>query len=295
MSELETQAARDVRPVIRRKAALNVWQSLAVRGLLVLALASVALLAHWIDRDGLKDNTDNKISFIDVVYFTTITITTVGYGDIVPVTDRARMFDTFVVTPIRIFVWVIFLGTAYTFVLRSTWERIRTAMIGNRLKGHTIICGFGAGGEYAARELLCSGWKAENVIVIDTNPERVAYATELGFNAIEGDATHNAVLSAARIETASAVLVAANRDDVSALIVLSARQLNHSVTISTGARAQENEDLLQQAGASVVLNPVRFGGHLLARAATARHAVDTVADLVSYDRRMVLQELLPVR
>lgn len=278
------------RPVIRRRSALSVWQSLAVRALLVLALFGIALLGHWLDRDGLKDNIDGHVSFTDVVYFTTITVTTVGYGDIVPVTDRARMFDTFVVTPVRIFVWIIFLGTAYTFVLRSTWERIRTAMIGKRLSAHTIICGFGASGEYAARELLCEGCKPSRIVAIDLSRERITVATELGLSAIEGDATHNAVLEAARIATAGAVLVATHRDDVSALVVLSARQLNHAVPISTGARAEENEDLLHQAGASVVVNSVRFGGHLLARATVSPKAVDTAADLVSADGRMVLRE-----
>ena len=85
-----------------------------------LALVGIALAGHWFDRDGLRDNVDGVVSFLDVVYLTMITVTTVGYGDIVPVTDRARMFDTFVVTPVRVFVWLIFLGSAYSFLLRNT-------------------------------------------------------------------------------------------------------------------------------------------------------------------------------
>ena len=96
--------------------------SLLLRVLLALGLIGVALAVHWLDRGGLRDNVDGEISFTDVLYFTMITVTTVGYGDIVPVTDRARMFDTFLVTPVRIFVWLIFLGTAYQFLLRNVWE-----------------------------------------------------------------------------------------------------------------------------------------------------------------------------
>lgn len=275
---------------LRRRPALGPWQSLALRVALVLALMGVALAVHWFDRDGLRDNIDGHISFVDTIYFTTITITTVGYGDIVPISDTAKLFESFVVTPIRVFVWLIFLGTAYDFVFRNSIDRIRTAMIRNSLKNHTIVCGFGAGGTFAARELVAGGMKPEAIVVIDPDPARIAAATAEGFNAIEGDATHNSVLKAARIGTAAAVLVSTSQDDAAALVVLSARQLNPHVQISATARLEENEDLLAQAGANVVLNPIRMGGHMLARAAADRHAVDTLADLASADTGLLLRE-----
>ncbi len=257
---------------------------------LVLALMGMALAVHWFDRDGLRDNIDGHISFIDAIYFTTITITTVGYGDIVPVSDQAKLFESFVVTPIRVFVWLIFLGTAYDFVFRNSIDRIRSAMIRNSLKDHTIICGYGAGGTFVARELVAGGAAADSIVIVDPDPLRVAAATAEGFSAIEGDATHNSVLKAARIGTACAVLVSTSRDDATALVVLSARQLNPHVQISATARLEENEDLLAQAGANVVLNPIRMGGHMLARAAADRHAVDTLADLASADHGLLLRE-----
>ncbi|MEJ6011304.1 potassium channel family protein [Novosphingobium aquae] len=275
---------------LRRRASLRPWQSLLVRVALVLALMGVALAVHWFDRDGLRDNIDGQISFIDAIYFTTITITTVGYGDIVPISDQAKLFESFVVTPIRVFVWLIFLGTAYDFVFRNSIDRIRSAMIRNSLKNHTIICGYGAGGTFAARELVAGGAKADSIVIVDPDPLRIAAATAEGFSAIEGDATHNSVLKAARIGTACAVLVSTSRDDATALVVLSARQLNPHVQISATARLEENEDLLAQAGANVVLNPIRMGGHMLARAAADRHAVDTLADLASADHGLLLRE-----
>lgn len=275
---------------LRRRAALTPWQSLGLRLLLVFALMGVALAVHWFDRDGLRDNIDGSISFVDVIYFTTITITTVGYGDIVPVTDQAKLFESFVVTPIRVFVWLIFLGTAYDFIFRNSIDRIRTAMLRNALKDHTIVCGFGAGGHFAARELVAGGLKPESIVVIDADPARIDAATAEGYSAILGDATHNAVLKAARIGTAAGVLVSTSQDDVAALVVLSARQLNREVQISATARLEENEDLLAQAGATVVLNPIRMGGHMLARAAADRHAVDTLADLASADTGLLLTE-----
>lgn len=275
---------------LRRRPGLTPWQSLLVRILLVLALMGVALAVHWFDRDGLRDNIDGSISFVDVIYFTTITITTVGYGDIVPVSDQAKLFESFVVTPIRVFVWLIFLGTAYDFVFRNSIDRIRTAMIRNALKNHTIVCGYGAGGTFAARELVAGGLKPEAIVVIDADPARVDAATAEGFSAILGDATHNAVLKAARIGTAASVLVSTSHDDAAALVVLSARQLNPQVKISATARLEENEDLLAQAGANVVLNPIRMGGHMLARAANDGHAVDALADLASAEGGLLLSE-----
>lgn len=64
-----------------------------------------------------------------------ITVTTVGYGDVVPVTQQSRLFDTFVLTPIRLFVWYIFLGTAYDFLLQRVWARWRMAVS----RGHCVV------------------------------------------------------------------------------------------------------------------------------------------------------------
>jgi len=277
---------------LEHRGLLTVGQSLLLRAGLAIALISIALAGHWFDRDGLRDNLDGHISFVDVLYFTAVTITTVGYGDIVPVTPQARLFDTFVVTPIRIFVWLIFLGTAYTFVFQRTWDRIRTNMIQQKLRDHTIVCGFGSGGEAAVNELIRQGVAPKTIVVIDCDADRVAAAVYLGVVGVTGDATHNATLDAACIQCASALLVSPGRDDTAALVVLSARQLNASIPISASVRAIENEDLLGQAGASSIINPVSLGGHLLARSSTHRGAVDYIRDLAAADGRVALHERL---
>ena len=75
---------------MRRKSRLPIWAQLAWRAALVVGLLAFAILLHWVERDGLKDNYDNHVSFADVVYFTMISITTTGYGDIVPVDTNTR-------------------------------------------------------------------------------------------------------------------------------------------------------------------------------------------------------------
>lgn len=277
---------------LERRDSLSVGQSLLLRAGFALSLMGIALAGHWFDRDGLRDNVDGTVSFVDILYFTAVTITTVGYGDIVPVTPQARLFDTFVVAPIRLFVWLIFLGTAYTFVFRRTWDRIRTRMIGKALKDHYIVCGFGSGGEAAVTELIRQGVDPKSIVVVDCDPERAAIAIDLGVTALTGDATYNATLDAACVQRAKALLVSAGRDDTAALVVLSARQLNHAIPISASVRAVENEDLLRQAGASSIINPVSLGGHLLARSSTHRGAVDYIRDLAAADGRVVLHERL---
>lgn len=277
---------------LERRGSLSVGRSLLIRAALALSLMGVAVAGHWFDRDGLRDNVDGSVSFIDILYFTAVTITTVGYGDIVPVTPQARLFDTFVVTPIRLFIWLLFLGTAYTFVFQRTWDRMRTHMIAKALKDHYIVCGFGSGGEAAVIELLRQGIDSQRIVVIDCDPERAAVAVGMGVTGLTGDATYNATLDAACVHCAKAVLVASGRDDTAALVVLSARQLNHTIPISASVRNVENEDLLRQAGASSIINPVSLGGHLLARSSTHRGAVDYIRDLAAADGHVALHERL---
>src|SRR5688500_16236442 len=80
-----------------------------------IGLICIVAVLLWFNREGLRDNShpQRPLGFVDVFYFTVITLTTVGYGDIIPVTDEARLVNAVLLTPIRIFLWGLFLGTAY--------------------------------------------------------------------------------------------------------------------------------------------------------------------------------------
>jgi voltage-gated potassium channel len=275
---------------LRRRSPLPVWVQIAWRAALVIGLLLLAIIVHWIERDGLKDSYDGSVSFLDVVYFTMISITTTGYGDIVPVSNQARMFDAFVVTPIRIFFVLIFIGTAYTFVFRRTWDKWRMSKIQASLTGHVVVAGFGTSGSEAVDELVARGTPASEIVVIDRSPEALERAESLGCAIVEADATRDKTLQAVRIGAARAMIVSAGGDDTSILITLTARHLAPGLIISVAVRNEDNELLARQAGATTVINPVSFAGLLLAGSTQGLHISDYIADLASSSGRVKLSE-----
>lgn len=277
-------------PLLRKRSRTPVWLALSWRVLLALGLIGIALAVHWFDRGGLRDNSDGQVSLIDVIYFTMITVTTVGYGDIVPVTDRARLFDTFVVTPVWLFVWLIFLGTAYDFLFKRVWEKWRMRVLQRDLSGHVIVAGHGASGTEAVVELKRRGRSADAIVVIDPQVDALERAECEGTVVLAADATRNATLEAVRVARASAMIVAAGRDDTSILIVLTARRLAPDLPISVVIRSEDNEALATQAGANTVINPASFAGLLLAGSTTGPHLADYMMDLAGLHGAVSLHE-----
>jgi voltage-gated potassium channel len=269
---------------------LPVWASIAWRVAFTVGLVVLAVLVHWAERDGLRDNTDGHISFIDVFYFTMISITTTGYGDIVPVSQQARLFDALVVTPIRLFVVLIFVGTAYSFVFRRTWDRWLMAYIQRNLHDHIVLCGYGRSGAQAVEDLIARGTKAGNIVVIDRDPAAVERARLIGCAVMVGDATRDQILEDAKISRARVVIVSAGRDDTSILMTLTARRLAPDIPISVAVRNHDNELPARQAGATTVINPAGFAGLLLANTAHGPRVVDYLTDLVSSKGRVKLAE-----
>ncbi|MHA6334632.1 potassium channel family protein [Qipengyuania sp. CAU 1752] len=275
---------------LRRAVRLPVWGDLGIRLGSALFLIFVVVLIHWWDRGGLVDNLDGEVSFTDVFYFTMISITTTGFGDIAPITDRARMVEAIIVTPIRFAVFFIFVGTAYNFIIKRSWENWRMARIQEQLSEHIVVLGFGVSGSEAVEELIERGTDPSGIVVIDPGEERARAAEKLGCNVMVADATRDDTLEAVRISKASNVLVSAGRDDTSILIVLTVRHLAPDVPISVVVRADDNEFLAKQAGADNVINPVRFTGLLLAGSAKGAHIADYMADLASVSGRVQLVE-----
>jgi voltage-gated potassium channel len=281
--------------VLRRKPRITGWLSLGWRVAAMAGLLALLILIHWLERDGLQDAHDGQVSFLDVIYFTMISATTTGYGDIVPITDRTRLFDAVVVTPIRILFILILAGSAYAFVARRSWERFIMNRIQSRLQGHVIVTGFGTKNSRAVQELIELGEDGQNIVVIDSDEERLTQAKELGCTVLKADATRDETLRAVNVERAQLMIISAGRDDTSILICLTARHLAPDIRISIAVNAEDNVTPARRAGADVVVNPLDFAGLLLATTHGGQHIADYLADLASMKGkvRMIEREVRP--
>ncbi len=268
-------------------------QRLAIRAAIVFTLI-VAVIGVFIwDREGLHDQIDGEVSNIDVLYFTSITLTTVGYGDIIPISDRAKVIDAIFVTPIRLFIWFIFLGTAYEFFVQKMVEDFRLRRLQQNLTDHVVVCGFGFSGRTAADEIVASGTPASCVLVIEDSPSVLEQVAAAGFLGLRGDASKREVLNDAKIDQAKAVIISLGRDDTNVLAILTVRQMSKTVKIICTARQEENATLLEQAGANVVVVPSRISGYLLADAVKHNHVSEYVSDLLTHMGRVHLIERAP--
>ncbi len=265
-------------------------RSLATRGLVAVALITIVTGLFVWHRDQLRDSLDGEVSVADAIYFSLITLTTVGYGDIVPVTQRARLFDALLVTPIRLVLWLIFIGTTYQLVVQRVIEGIRMRVRQAELTDHVVVCGFGHGGRSAVDELLGRGVDPERIVVIDADEAAVVEAAERGLVGLRGDATRERVLRDARLEAARTAIVCLGRDDTTVLAVLTIRAISPDLRVVAVVEEHENERLLYQGGASATVCPSTLSGIMLANALNSSRVTDFVNDLLTIKGEVWIQE-----
>ncbi|MEZ4524035.1 MAG: potassium channel protein [Thermomicrobiales bacterium] len=203
-------------------------------------------------------------NYSDSFYMTVISITTVGYGEVRPLDFSGR-----ILTALLIIGGISIFGYSVTVLASSLVEseitgrarerRMRSAI--EALSNHVIICGFGRVGISVAREFQAEGTP---FVLIDSNADRVAESTALGYLVVEGDATDDLVLSAAGIDRAHALISALDDDAQNVFITLSARVLNPDLIIASRSSTPETERKLQLAGAQHVVSPYNIAGHRLA-------------------------------
>ncbi|OQX77187.1 MAG: hypothetical protein B6D61_07605 [Bacteroidetes bacterium 4484_249] len=212
-------------------------------------------------------------SFLNAMYMTIITISTVGFGEIHKLSDGGKIFTMFLII-------MSFTTYAYALTTISTYffeGQLRFIMKGygtktfKKMQNHVVICGYGRNGQQAAKELLAHN---NEFIVIDQNRELIAKQLEKSGNFIEGDASQDETLIKAKIRTAKALVTTLPVDADNLYVVLTARALNPGLEIISRATDENSEKKLRMAGVDSVVMPERLGGAHMANLVTAPDIIE---------------------
>lgn len=250
-----------------------------------------AALVVYLGRDGyLDNNSDSPISFGDAFYYATVSLSTTGYGDIVPVTSESRLVTALVITPLRLLFLIVLVGTTVELLTERSRQSFRISRWRSRVRDHTIVVGYGTKGRAAVETLLGDGAEPTDIVVVDTDRANLDAASALGLVTVTGNATRSSVLRIAGLQQAQAIVVAVNRDDTAVLVTLTAREISPNVRIVASVRESENVHLLRQSGASSVVVSAETAGRLLGMATTTPSVVEVVEDLLTPDAGFAISE-----
>ena len=209
----------------------------------------------------------------DAFYMTLTTMTTVGYGEIHPLSHAGRVFNSFLITFGVTTIFIAIGAMTQTIIEREFGEAIgkrRNKRMIDKLKDHYIICGFGRVGRGAAAELHHAGVP---FVVVDSNPDRVERAILAGMLAVAADATHDETLRQVGIERARGLVAALATDADNLFVLLSAKGLNPRIYVAARAAEEGAEAKMRRAGADAVFAPYSLTGHRLAQSLLRPHVV----------------------
>lgn len=256
-------------------------RAIGIRLAIALAVLAAVVAIVYLDRDGYVDNYDGSVSLLDALYYSTVTLSTTGYGDIAPVSDAARLVNIVVITPLRIMFLIVLVGTtleALTFRSREAWRVDRWR---NSVENHIVVIGYGVKGRSAVKTLLSNEVPRSMIVVVDALQTNIAEANEDGLVGVVGDATRSEVLRRASIAQASKVVISPERDDTAVLVTLTSRSLNPNATIIVSVREEENAGIMRHSGADSVITSSDSVGRLLGMAAVSPTLSGVLEDLLS--------------
>ncbi len=224
------------------------------------------------------------MNFIDALYMTLITITTVGFGEVKPLSPAGRVFTGFLI--------MLGVGAATTAISNAIsialgprlWQSIRKRSMERRLmeiKNHYIVCGYGRMGRQVIGDLRSRG---EPFVLVDMRPEVEEICLESEIPYVIGDATRDETLHLAQVKNARGLVAALDTDPDNVMTVLTARELNRNLFIVARVGQSESESKLRRAGANRVVSPYQIGGHRIALA-LLRPAVNDFLDSIFHFER----------
>ncbi len=212
-------------------------------------------------------------SFIEALYMTIITITTVGFGEVNKLSNEGRIFTIFLIfSGLSVFTYFISQITSHFIEGRvaSLFRKYRAKNI-KKMKNHIIVIGYGRNGKQTVKELE---YLNNNILVIDNNHELVLEQVESHRFFMEGDATEDEVLIKAGIKHAKALITTLPNDADNLFIVLTARSLNPNLIIISRASTESAEKKLRIAGVSHIVFPEQVGGVHMARLVARKDVVE---------------------
>jgi len=269
------------------------WWELGRRLLAAVAILVGTVLIVYLDRGGYRDANDPPhygVNLVDSIYYTTVTLSTTGYGDIAPFTERARLVNAFVITPARIAFLVLLIGTTLEVLASQGREMFRVARWRKNMGEHVVVVGYGTKGRSAVETLVNNGQDRDGIVVVDPSAMALQDAHADGLAVVTGDATRREVLRRAGVATANQVIITTNRDDSNVLTTLTVRQLNPDAWIVAAVREQENVALMRQSGANSVITSSDAVGRLLGLSTLSPTLGSVMEDLLTYGEGLEVAE-----
>ena len=235
------------------------------------------------------------ISFLDALFMTVITVSTVGYEEVVPLSNGGKVFAIFFIligiSAIGYAIGTLINATLQEF-MHDVFRKRRMERKVSKLKEHYIIAGFGRVGRNVAIEFKMAKVR---FVVVENDPAVVNELQQLGYEFIEGDATDDENLKKAGIDKAKGLVAAIHSDADNVFVCLSARDMNSDIFIVSRANTLQAVDKIKAAGANRVVSPSVIGGRTMA-AWLLRPVVVDYLDLVTKGEKVEYRlEQLEVR
>jgi voltage-gated potassium channel len=209
----------------------------------------------------------------DAFYMTLITIATVGYSEIHPLSEAGRVFNSVIIffgVTLLFFAIGVITQTVVQLELADLFGKRRMKRMIDKLEKHFIVCGFGRVGRGAAADLQQAGVP---VVVVDRNPAKVEAAIAEGMLAVAADSTLDQTLASVGVARARGLVAALATDADNLFVILSAKTLNPVLKVAARAGEEEAEQKLRRAGADTVFAPYTHAGHRLAQSLIRPHVL----------------------